>query len=166
MERLGVNVDTKAVVHNGDLITATPDLKKWYLVGTDAPLGQRSKKMCISSAGINLEINDYRRNGKPTVTVYSFDESKALAHCKSMADWAKNCAPLSEMITRMQSRFSERIALQGVTDKKNLFVLVANPSNKNDHRTLSTAASGATIIVRSGEKFSFSKWILSVLDKR
>lgn len=98
MERVGVSLELneatgeKNIARSATLITATPDMKNWYMVRAFAPLGARSDKMCISSAGNNLEINDYRKKDKPTVTNYNFDKTKALAACKKLGNKVSHCS--------------------------------------------------------------------------
>lgn len=180
MERVGVSLELNRatgknkVARAATLLTAKPDMTRWYLVRSFAPLGARSDKMCISMAGRNLEINDYRRNGTPTVTAYEFDPDKALAECERLSDKVGNCSDRAEFLQRLESRFAERIAVQGVTDKAGLMTLVADPghdgredvSGEQDFRILTTTGTGATAIALGGGKFSFSSWITGVLDQR
>lgn len=179
MERVGVSLElNKATGKNlvaraANLVTATPDMKNWYIVRAFAPLGERSDKMCISSAGNNLEINDYRKDKKPTVTNYNFDKAKALAACKKLGDKVSHCSDHAEFVEQLQRRLHERIALQGVSrDKKDLVTIVADPGispedlGEKDFRILSTTMTGATAVSLSGYKFGFSKWVLGVLDKQ
>ena len=173
MDRIGVSVSKRDVDQAANLMTATPDLKRWYMIRGDQPLAKQSSRMCVSAAGRNLEINDYRRNGEPTVTPYQFERGKALAECKEIAKnfidgekYGIGCNERQEMMRILAENVSERIALQGVTDQQNLMTIIADPADENDFRMLVTARAGATGIALRGDKFVFSQWILSVLDKR
>jgi len=173
MERIGVSVSKRDVDQAANLMTATPDMKRWYMIRGDQPLAKQSSRMCVSAAGRNLEINDHRRNGKLTVTPYRFDRAKALAECKEIAKnyidgekYGIGCNEREEMIRILGEDVNERIALQGVTDQQNLMTVIADPANENDFRMLATARAGATGIALRGHKFTFSQWILGVLDKR
>ena len=130
--------------------------------------------MCVSAAGRNLEINDHRRNGEPSVTRLRFDVAKAKAECHTLHSDESNCADHASMVTRMNERFGETIAMQGISDQGGLITIVANPGKSRtegilgdqDFRVLSTTPSGATVIALRGGKFSFSNWVLAVLDNR
>lgn len=173
MERVGVSLKLnratgkKNIAHAANLVTATPDLKRWYMIRAFEPLGKRSDRMCVSDAGYNLEINDHRKIRKPTVTVFRFDKTEALAECERLSQFVSNCSDYGEFVDRMHKRFGERIALQGVTgDKKELMTIVADPGNERDFRILSTTGTGATAISLRGDKFTFSKWVMGVLNSR
>ena len=180
MERVGVSLKLnratgkKLVARGANLLTAKPDMTRWYLVGSDGPLGKRSDRMCVSMAGRNLEINDHRKDRQPTVRAFLFEQAKALAECKRISHAVRNCSDHAEFLERMRKRFDERIAVQGITDKNGLMTIVANPGVRRtggvlgdkNFRLLSTTRTGATAISLSGGKFNFSKWIVIVLNQQ
>lgn len=164
-----------------ELVTATPDLKRWYVIRGDRPLGTKSTRFCVATTGRDLEINDYRRNGTPTVTRYRFDRASALAQCDEVAKQfidgvAKGirCNEFNEGLRILRSDLNERIALQGIADDGVLVTIVANPGGGGNESQLGerhygmlvTASAGATGIARSGARFGFSQWVLSVLNEQ
>ena len=174
MERLGVSLNQGGTAAYGaNLVTATPDLTRWYMVRGDKPISERSSRMCVSAAGRNLEINDHRREGPPTVTRYRFDRAKALAECKEVEqrfvvdeNTGIHCNELNDGVRLLEERLNERIALRGTTDQGTLMTVVANPDGDKTFRMLATAPAGATGIALGGRGFAFSSWVVAVLNKR
>jgi hypothetical protein len=176
MDMYGYDVDAKEWGHVAVLITATPDLKHWYTLKGDQPLGTKSTRMCIADRGKALEISDYRRDGPATVTRYRFVREKALASCEKVLRNYMPGARCNEhyvVVEGFRKEFGERIAMQGEAEGGILMTIVANPnSNKDkflsdrDYRMLVTTSDGAAGIALRGERFAFSEWVLSVLDRR
>jgi len=174
MDMIGVSLKEGGKVgYAAELITATPDLKHWYAVKGDKPLGTISTRLCVAAKGRNLEINDYRKDKPPTVTRYRFDRETALAACdeiaKQFVDGAEKgirCNEFNEGLRILERDTGGRIALQGESDDGVLVTIIADPENENDYRVLVTASAGATGIARSGVRFGFSPWVQSVLDRR
>lgn len=177
MNLYGYSVEEKEWGFSAALVTATPDLKLWYSLKGDRPLGVRSSRYCIADKGKNLEINDHRRDGQPTVTRYRFDRDKALASCEQVR---KNyiagaaCNEYYFVVEGFKKEFRQRIALQGEAEGGILMTILAKPNKiangtiltDRDYRMLVTTSEGAAGIAASGEQFEFSKWILSVLNKQ
>tara|TARA_R110002072_G_scaffold211424_1_gene368964 strand:- start:13870 stop:14529 length:660 start_codon:yes stop_codon:yes gene_type:complete len=164
-----------------EMVTATPDLKHWYVIKGDRPLGTKSTRFCIATKGRNLQINDHRKDGPPTVTRYRFDREKALAECDEVAkqfidgvEKGIRCNEFNEGLRIAERDLNERIALQGEAEGGVLMTIVADPGNgpaegllgNRDYRMLVTASAGATGIARSGARFEFSQWVLSVLNQK
>jgi len=174
MDMVGISLrEGGKVGYDAELITATPDLKRWYAIKGDRPLGEKSTRLCIAAKGRNLEINDYRRNGEPTVTRYRFDRAAALAQCDEIAEQiidgvekGISCNELNAGLRILEEDTGGRIALQGESDRGVLVTIIADPANENDYRVLITASKGATGIARSGVRFGFSDWVRSVLDRQ
>lgn len=174
MDRIGVSLkDGGKAAWGANLVTVTPDLKRWYMLRGDKPLSERSTRMCVSAAGRNLEINDHRRKGPPTVTRYHFDRAKALAECDEVAkrfidgvEKGIRCNEFNEGLRILEEDLGERIALQGIGDHGTLMTIIANPEGEKDFRMLATAPAGATGIALSGRGFAFSAWVMTVLNKR
>lgn len=169
MNLYGYSVEDKEWGYSAALITATPDLKHWYSLKGDRPLGVLSTRYCIADKGVNLEINDHRRDGKPTVTRYRFEREKALASCEQVRkSTGKNygCNEHYHIVDGLKKEFGELIALQGEAEGGVLMSITANPSHEMDYRMLVTTSEGATGIVASGEQFEFSKWVISVLNNQ
>lgn len=174
MDMIGVSLKEGGKAgYAAEMITATPDLKSWYAVKGDRPLGAKSTRLCIAASGKNLEVSDYRKAGEPTVTRYRFDRDKALTECNEIAknfiDGAEKgvgCNEFNEGLRILERDTGGRIALQGESDSGTLVTIIADPDNENDYRVLVTASAGATGIARSGIRFGFSDWVLSVLNAR
>ena len=177
MNLYGYSVEDKEWGHSAALVTATPDLKRWYSLKGDRPLGKRSSRYCIADKGKNLEINDHRRDGPLTVTRYRFDQKRALASCekvrKNYAAGAR-CNEHYFVVKSFKKEFDERIALQGEAEGGVLMTILADPNKSTsgtiltdrDYRMLVTTSEGAAGIAARGEQFEFSKWVLSVFDKQ
>lgn len=179
MDAIGVSLKRQKADYVAEMVTATPDLKRWYVIRGDRPLGTKSTRFCVATAGRDLEINDYRKDGPPTVTRYRFDRSKALAECDRIArdtvggENGIRCNEYYESLRILKEDLNERVALQGLADDDVLVTIVADPSDgppdermgKRDYRMLATASAGATGVARSGVRFAFSTWVLSVLNE-
>lgn len=175
MDRVGISLTMASddkTAYAANLITAKPDLSSWYMIRGDRPLAERSTRMCISAAGRNLEVNDYRLDRPPTVTTYQFDADKALLECNEVAknfyrgeEDGIGCNSYNEVITRFKSNLNHRIALQGISLQNTLMTIVTDPQNTR-FRMLATAQAGATGISLRGDKFTFSNWVLEILDRK
>lgn len=183
MDRAGVSPDKGGRHDIAQIVTATPDLDRWYVVNGDEPLSKRSSRMCVVIAGKNLEINDHRRDGPPTVTRYRFDRDKALADCERLdrevrrkKGYGIRCNEYNYAVRLFADdpEFYERMALQGISDDKTLVTFVADPRGTendgpmgpNDYTMFVTTPAGATTISARGIRFSFSNWIRTALNKR
>jgi hypothetical protein len=176
MDVYGYDVDAKEWGHVASLITATPDLKRWYTLKGDQPLGTKSTRMCIAAKGKNLEINDHRKDAVPRVTRYRFEREKALASCEKVRRnyvAGARCNEHYAVLADLQKEFGERIALQGEADGGVLMTIAADPnSNKSEplgdrgYRMLVTTSDGAAGIASSGQRFAFSEWVLAVFGER
>lgn len=182
MDAIGISLKQDGkVTFVAEMVTATPDLKRWYVIKGDQPLGIKSTLFCVATKGTNLEINDYRRDDPPTVTHYRFDRAKALAECDEIAknfidgvEKGIGCNEFNEGLRILEEDLGERIALQGEAVGGVLVTIIADPGGgpeeellgDRDYRTLVTASAGATGIARRGARFRFSGWILSVLDRQ
>ena len=173
MEREGISLKQGGVLAYGaSLVTATPDLKRWYIVRGDKPLDEQSTRMCVSAAGRDLQLNDHRRDGTPTVRRFNFDRDKALAQCDEIAknfidgeEKGIGCNDYYTGLRILEEDLGERVALQGITDQETMMTIIANPENEKDFRVLATASQGATIISLRGHKFAFSAWAASAFQQ-
>lgn len=180
MERVGLSMKQGGqTTFIAQLVTATPDLKRWYIVNGDQPLSKRSTGKCVVVTGRNLEINDYRKDGTPTVTRYRFNRAKALTECDKVEknfvvgeNTGIRCKEFYVVISRAIKTFGERIALQGLNNFASLTTIIADPGGpedsilgKYDYRMLVTAPKSATGIAARGRNFRFSKWVLSVEER-
>lgn len=176
MDVFGYSVSREEWGHVASLVTARPDLTRWYIVKGDRPLGTRSTRMCIAAKGKTLEINDYRRDGAPTVTRYRFDRSRALESCETVQQnfiEGAGCNEHYAVVNGLRDEFGERIALQGESEGGILMTIIADPhtdpeefEGDRDYRMLVTTSEGAAGIASSGIRFAFSDWVLSALNKR
>tara|TARA_B100000965_G_scaffold326665_1_gene289242 strand:- start:521 stop:1096 length:576 start_codon:yes stop_codon:yes gene_type:complete len=176
MDIYGHDVDRKEWGHVASLVTARTNLAHWYVLKGDHPLGTKSARMCIAAKGRNLEINDYRRDDHPTVTRYRFDRAEALKGCEKVRQNYLKGARCNEhyaVVKGLGKEFGERIALQGETENGTMMTILADPNSDagefqgdRDFRMLVTTSEGAAGIASSGQRFAFSQWVLSVLDKR
>lgn len=181
MDAVGISLKHGAgAVFVAEMVTATPDLKHWYVIKGDRPLGTKSTRFCVATKGRNLQINDHRKDGPPTVTRYRFDRAKALAECDEVAkrfidgvEKGIRCNEFNEGLHIAERDLNERIALQGEAEGGVLMTIVADPGDgpteellgNRDYRMLVTAPAGATGIARRGARFEFSQWVLSVLNQ-
>jgi hypothetical protein len=176
MDVFGYHVDDENWGHVASLVTARPDLTRWYILKGDKPLGTKSSRMCIAGKGKNLQINDHRRAGTPTVTRYRFDRERAMKGCEKVRQNFVKGARCNEhyaAVAGLGKEFGERIALQGQDDRGLLMTMIADPNSNSteyegdrDYRMLVTTTDGAAGIAASGVRFAFSQWVISVLDKR
>lgn len=174
MDRIGISLDRGGVRRDiAQLVTATPDLKSWYIVNGDEPLSTPSTRMCVAAKGFNLEINDYRFKDKPTLTRYYFKRDEALAECDEMEEkfvvgenTGIRCNELYEGMRNLEEATGERVAIQGMGYRGTLMTMIATTDEGRGYRMLATAPKGATGIAARGIGFSYSDWILGVLDIR
>ena len=174
MNRIGVSLKQGGHVgYAADLVTATADFKRWYIIGGDRPLTERSTRMCVAAAGRNLEINDHRSKKRPTVTRYRFEHAKALAECKKIEEsytgakeYGLRCNAHDEVVRILGEDTKGRIALQGMTDQNTLMTILADPEKEKRYTLLATAPMGATTVAGGGKGYAFSGSILARFAQR
>lgn len=173
MNRYGYSVSKEEWGHFASIVTARTDFSRWYILKGDQPLGVRSSRYCIGIKGSNLEISDYRKSGKATVTRYKFDAAEAKESCKKIYDGKSRCEEHYGLLARLEENLGERIALQGQVDGAALMTIVADPNSNTaeehgdrDYRQVVTNTDGAALISASGEAFAFSDPVLTAFAKR
>lgn len=176
MDRHGYDVEKEEWGFIAVLVTATPDLEGWYFVSGNEPLGTTSTEFCITIAGKNLELNDYRNDAVPAVSKYNFDPDAAQKGCERMQEAFINgvaCGEHYVVVEDYKRQFNERVALQGESIGGVLVTIVANPDPTTDgefltdrnYHSLATTSEGAVTIAGSGEHFEFADLVLTAFDQ-
>lgn len=163
-----VDPDSGEQVYGAQIVTATADLGRWYIVTGNSPLG-KSTRLCIGLKGRDLEVNDYRRDGPPRVTRYEFDREEALADCRALQDEIKGgvgCNARGDMLEGFERGHDARLALQGMALSRSggaggLVTFVADAADERDYRALLTRPTGTTVIIGRGREFGLTRHALA-----
>ncbi len=162
----GVDVDTNdSDVRRAQVVMSSGDFSQWYVIRGNAPLGEASTELCISLAGRDLEVNDYRVDRDPTVTRYTFNAEAAREQCEAIEAGIGSNVACGERSAALEG-FAEdhnggqHLAFQGIEtlesgDDGVLWSLIADPDDA-DFRTLGSLDQGATIVGGSGDGFSIT----------
>lgn len=142
-----------------------------YLFVADAQLGGNASRFCITHILRNLEVNDYRVEGSPSVTRYDFDEDAALQQCAEIQERSNRlCGHRASMLEIAEREQGQRLVLQGLFEDeagiaRGLFTLIAEPDAPATYRVLTTADRGATAVLENGIRFALSPQVLAFLDQ-
>lgn len=172
MERFTVNTDTGETQPLAQFITATEDGSRFYFLEGNVPLEVPDGVFCITLAGRDLEVNDYRQDRPPQVTRFTFDPSDAALGCEYLEREAEvqTCAHRDTILRNAYDQDGMRLALQGTLLAEDgsefaLLTLIADPENGQDFASLTTLEGGATTIFGSGSRFALVPEIVETFDQ-
>lgn len=180
MESLAVDSQGKTAPL-AQFIAANSDNSRFYILTGNVPLNAPNGRFCVTLVGRDLEINDYRLD-RPArlINNYTFADDEARAQCHAIIENVGKvlCENRDRMLERANDLHAQRLALQGIllsetgADTSLLTVIAvpadeqrALPEDRNRYATLVSADEGATTILESGFKFSFTAPVLERLDE-
>ena len=154
------NMDRMLVDENGGyflshIVTATPDLSKWYYVESNR---DRSEFSVVEGGDEGLELNNIYTNDKRHLSSYKFERSKFEDEAKI---FAKDYGTVSvgfydDVIEDHEKNIGAHIALQGFTKDNQLISVLVNPDTKKMVVLETMGQGGVTGRIAFGHNYEFS----------
>ena len=154
------------------MLTASVDLKTWYVLTGNKPMHQNPTQYCLEMEGRDLQIYNYAKNSNSRKTAFEYNRPKAEEACvKLKGKNAHKCQPRDIALSDLTNLGFNKalsgiiVGTKGGGEKfdKSIFTVLVNAS-KNQFRSILTVGYGATIPNSRGYQFSFTPAVQKQLE--